>query len=54
MLNQAVSLDELDGVILDFGGVLYDIDYDAPPRLLPLWATRFCIPVPSGFPIDMV
>ena len=32
MLNQAVSLDELDGVILDFGGVLYDIDYDAPPK----------------------
>ena len=32
MLNQTVSLDELDGVILDFGGVLYDIDYDAPPK----------------------
>jgi FMN phosphatase YigB (HAD superfamily) len=24
------KLEELDGVILDFGGVLYDIDYDAP------------------------
>jgi len=32
MLNQPVALDALDGVILDFGGVLYDIDYDAPPR----------------------
>ena len=32
MMNQPVSLDALDGVILDFGGVLYDIDYDAPPR----------------------
>ena len=32
MLNQTVSLDELNGVILDFGGVLYDIDYDAPPK----------------------
>ena len=31
MLNQPVALDALDGVILDFGGVLYDIDYDAPP-----------------------
>ena len=32
MLNQPVSLDALEGVILDFGGVLYDIDYDAPPK----------------------
>ena len=32
MLNQPVALDALDGVILDFGGVLYDIDYDAPPK----------------------
>lgn len=32
MLNQPVSLDDLDAVILDFGGVLYDIDYDAPPK----------------------
>ena len=31
MLNQPVALADLDGVILDFGGVLYDIDYDAPP-----------------------
>ena len=31
MLNQPVALEDLDGVILDFGGVLYDIDYDAPP-----------------------
>lgn len=26
------SPDEVDAVILDFGGVLYDIDYDAPAR----------------------
>ena len=32
MLNQRVALEDLDGVILDFGGVLYDIDYDAPPK----------------------
>jgi len=32
MLNQPVLLDDLDAVILDFGGVLYDIDYDAPPK----------------------
>ena len=32
MLNQPVALEDLDGVILDFGGVLYDIDYDAPPE----------------------
>lgn len=32
MLNQRVPLDALEGVILDFGGVLYDIDYDAPPK----------------------
>lgn len=32
MLNQPVALDGLDAVILDFGGVLYDIDYDAPPK----------------------
>ena len=32
MMNQKVSLDDLEGVILDFGGVLYDIDYDAPPK----------------------
>ena len=25
-------MDDLDAVILDFGGVLYDIDYDAPPK----------------------
>ena len=31
-MNQPVALDALDGVILDFGGVLYDIDYDAPPK----------------------
>ena len=33
MLNQPVALDGLDAVILDFGGVLYDIDYDAQPWL---------------------
>ena len=27
-----MDLDALDGVILDFGGVLYDIDYDAPVK----------------------
>ena len=32
MLNQRIALEDLDGVILDFGGVLYDIDYDAPPK----------------------
>ncbi len=32
MLNQPVELAALDGVILDFGGVLYDIDYDAPVK----------------------
>ena len=32
MLNQPVALADLDGVILDFGGVLYDIDYNAPPK----------------------
>ena len=31
MLNQRIALEDLEGVILDFGGVLYDIDYDAPP-----------------------
>ena len=30
-MNEPISLGALDGVILDFGGVLYDIDYDAPP-----------------------
>ena len=30
-MNEAISLGALDAVILDFGGVLYDIDYDAPP-----------------------
>ena len=32
MLNQRIALEDLEGVILDFGGVLYDIDYDAPPK----------------------
>ena len=32
MLNQPIALEDLEGVILDFGGVLYDIDYDAPPK----------------------
>ena len=32
MLNQHIALEDLEGVILDFGGVLYDIDYDAPPK----------------------
>ena len=32
MLNQRIALEDLEGVILDFGGVLYDIDYDAPPQ----------------------
>ena len=31
MLNQRIALEDLEGVILDFGGVLYNIDYDAPP-----------------------
>ncbi|MGB2292327.1 MAG: hypothetical protein ACPH5L_08425, partial [Flavobacteriales bacterium] len=31
-MNEPVSLQDLDAVILDFGGVLYDIDYDAPPK----------------------
>ena len=32
MLDQRIALEDLEGVILDFGGVLYDIDYDAPPK----------------------
>ena len=32
MLNERIALEDLEGVILDFGGVLYDIDYDAPPK----------------------
>ena len=31
-MNEPVRLQDLDAVILDFGGVLYDIDYDAPPK----------------------
>ena len=27
-MNEPVRLQDLDAVILDFGGVLYDIDYD--------------------------
>ena len=32
MLNERIALEDLEGAILDFGGVLYDIDYDAPPK----------------------
>ena len=31
-MNEPVRLQDLDAVILDFGGVLYDIDYDAPSK----------------------
>ena len=31
-MNEPVRLQYLDAVILDFGGVLYDIDYDAPSK----------------------
>lgn len=31
-MNEPARLRDLDAVILDFGGVLYDIDYDAPPK----------------------
>ena len=55
MLNQPVSLDDLDAVILDFGGVLYDIDYDAPPKAFAaLGDSGLRLAVPSGRPIDVV
>ena len=31
-MNEPARLQDLDAVILDFGGVLYDIDYDAPSK----------------------
>ena len=31
-MDEPARLRDLDAVILDFGGVLYDIDYDAPPK----------------------